>query len=241
MLEVQIYKKLAEFDLDVSFQVNDNILGLMGASGSGKSMTLKCIAGIETPDQGRIVLNDRVLFDSEKKINVPIQKRNVGYMFQSYALFPNMDVYENISVGLRARKVKDVDIVVRKVMKQFQISELASRYPKQLSGGQRQRLSIARAIVRKPEIYIFDDSFSALDFKTDAKLREALAASCKETKSTVLLVAQRISSILHADQIIVLDEGKMVGKGTHAELMESCDVYQQIASSQLTKEELANV
>ena len=241
MLEVQIYKKLAEFDLDVSFQVNDNILGLMGASGSGKSMTLKCIAGIETPDQGRIVLNGRVLFDSEKKINVPIQKRNVGYMFQSYALFPNMDVYENISVGLRARKVKDVDIVVRKVMKQFQISELASRYPKQLSGGQRQRLSIARAIVRKPEIYIFDDSFSALDFKTDAKLREALAASCKETKSTVLLVAQRISSILHANQIIVLDEGKMVGKGTHAELMESCDVYQQIASRQLTKEELANV
>ena len=105
MLEVQIYKKLAEFDLDASFQVDDNILGLMGASGSGKSMTLKCIAGIETPDQGRIVLNNRVLFDSEKKINVPIQKRNVGYMFQSYALFPNMNVYENISVGLRARKV----------------------------------------------------------------------------------------------------------------------------------------
>ena len=116
-----------------------------------------------------------------------------------------------------------------------------NKFPNQLSGGEQQRVSIARAIVRKPEIYIFDDSFSALDFKTDAKLREALAASCKETKSTVLLVAQRISSILHADQIIVLDEGKMVGKGTHAELMESCDVYQQIASSQLTKEELANV
>ena len=145
MLEVQIYKKLAEFDLDVSFQVDDNILGFMGASGSGKSMTLKCIAGIETPDQGRIVLNGRVLFDSEKKINVPIQKRNVGYMFQSYALFPNMNVYENISVGLRARKVKDVDIVVRKVMRQFQISELASRYPKQLSGGQRQSPTTAAA------------------------------------------------------------------------------------------------
>ena len=129
MLEVQIYKKLAEFDLDVSFQVNDNILGLMGASGSGKSMTLKCIAGIETPDQGRIVLNNRVLFDSEKKINVPIQKRNVGYMFQSYALFPNMDVYENISVGLRARKVKDVDIVVQKVMQQFRIFEITYKDP----------------------------------------------------------------------------------------------------------------
>ena len=163
MLEVQIYKKLAEFDLDVSFQVDDNILGFMGASGSGKSMTLKCIAGIETPDQGRIVLNGRVLFDSEKKINVPIQKRNVGYMFQSYALFPNMNVYENISVGLRARKVKDVDIVVQKVMQQFRIFELASRYPKQLSGGQRQRVALARLIAYEPDLLLLDEPFSALD------------------------------------------------------------------------------
>lgn len=88
MLEVQIYKKLAEFDLDVSFQVNDNILGLMGASGSGKSMTLKCIAGIETPDQGRIVLNDRVLFDSEKKINVPIQNEMWAICFKAMLYFP---------------------------------------------------------------------------------------------------------------------------------------------------------
>ena len=163
MLEVQIYKKLAEFDLDVSFQVDDNILGLMGASGSGKSMTLKCIAGIETPDQGRIVLNNRVLFDSEKKINVPIQKRNVGYMFQSYALFPNMNVYENISVGLRARKVKDVDIVVQKVMQQFRVFELASRYPKQLSGGQRQRVALARLMAYEPDVLLLDEPFSALD------------------------------------------------------------------------------
>lgn len=163
MLEVQIYKKLAEFDLDVSFQVNDNVLGLMGASGSGKSMTIKCIAGIETPDQGRIVLNNRVLFDSEKKINVPIQKRNVGYMFQSYALFPNMNVYENISVGLRSRKVKDVDIVVQKVMQQFRICELASRYPKQLSGGQRQRVALARLMAYEPDVLLLDEPFSALD------------------------------------------------------------------------------
>lgn len=163
MLEVKIYKKLAEFDLDASFQVNDNILGLMGASGSGKSMTLKCIAGIETPDQGRIVLNGRVLFDSEKKINVPIQKRNVGYMFQSYALFPNMNVYENISVGLRARKVKDVDIVVQKVMQQFRVFELASRYPKQLSGGQRQRVALARLMAYEPDVLLLDEPFSALD------------------------------------------------------------------------------
>ena len=187
MLEVQIYKKLAEFDLDVSFQVNDNILGLMGASGSGKSMTLKCIAGIETPDQGRIVLNDRVLFDSEKKINVPIQKRNVGYMFQSYALFPNMNVYENISVGLRARKVKDVDIVAQKVMKQFQISERASRYSKQLSGGQRQRLAICQAVMGGKKLLIFDEPTSGLDFKHMCQV-EKLMKQLSEEKYIIIVV-----------------------------------------------------
>ena len=187
MLEVQIYKKLAEFDLDVSFQVNDNILGFMGASGSGKSMTLKCIAGIETPDQGRIVLNDRVLFDSEKKINVPIQKRNVGYMFQSYALFPNMNVYENISVGLRARKVKDVDIVVQKVMKQFQIRELASRYPKQLSGGQRQRVALARLMAYEPDVLLLDEPFSALDEDLKEDLLQELKSELQISKPVIFV------------------------------------------------------
>lgn len=187
MLEVQIYKKLAEFDLDVSFQVDDNILGLMGASGSGKSMTLKCIAGIETPDQGRIVLNGRVLFDSEKKINVPIQKRNVGYMFQSYALFPNMNVYENISVGLRARKVKDVDIVVQKVMQQFRIFELASRYPKQLSGGQRQRVALARLIAYEPDVLLLDEPFSALDEDLKKDLLQELKSELQISKPVIFV------------------------------------------------------
>ena len=187
MLEVQIYKKLAEFDLDVSFQVNDNILGLMGASGSGKSMTLKCIAGIEMPDQGRIVLNGRVLFDSEKKINVPIQKRNVGYMFQSYALFPNMNVYENISVGLRARKVKDVDIVVQKVMQQFRIFELASRYPKQLSGGQRQRVALARLMAYEPDVLLLDEPFSALDEDLKEDLLQELKSELQISKPVIFV------------------------------------------------------
>ncbi|WP_270741970.1 sulfate/molybdate ABC transporter ATP-binding protein [Holdemanella biformis] len=187
MLEVQIYKKLAEFDLDASFQVDDNILGLMGASGSGKSMTLKCIAGIETPDQGRIVLNNRVLFDSEKKINVPIQKRNVGYMFQSYALFPNMNVYENISVGLRARKVKDVDIVVQKVMQQFRIFELASRYPKQLSGGQRQRVALARLMAYEPDVLLLDEPFSALDEDLKEDLLQELKSELQISKPVIFV------------------------------------------------------
>ena len=107
-----------------------------------------------------------------------------------------------------------------------------------VSGGQKQRLAIARAIAKKPEVFIFDDSFSALDFKTDAKLRKAINTELKE--STLLIVAQRISTIMNANQIIVLDEGKVVGKGTHKELMKNCEVYQQIALSQLSKEELSN-
>ena len=107
-----------------------------------------------------------------------------------------------------------------------------------VSGGQKQRLSIARAVARKPEIYLFDDSFSALDFKTDAAVRRALGQEAAD--ATVIVVAQRIATVMHADEILVLDEGRLAGKGTHAELMESCEVYRQIAESQLSKEELAH-
>ena len=104
-LEVDIYKKLSEFDLDVHFKINEICLGVMGSSGSGKSMTLKCIAGIETPDSGRIVLDGRVLYDSNQHINLSPQERNIGYMFQNYALFPNMTVYDNIAFGLKLKKL----------------------------------------------------------------------------------------------------------------------------------------
>lgn len=210
MLEVQIYKKLAEFDLDVSFQVNDNVLGLMGASGSGKSMTLKCIAGIETPDQGRIVLNNHVLFDSEKKINVPIQKRNVGYMFQSYALFPNMNVYENISVGLRARKVKDVDIVVQKVMQQFRIFELASRYPKQLSGGQRQRVALARLMAYEPDVLLLDEPFSALDEDLKEDLLQELKSELQISKPVIFVSHNKEEVNELCDLKYKIKEGELV-------------------------------
>lgn len=210
MLEVQIYKKLAEFDLDVSFQVDDNILGLMGVSGSGKSMTLKCIAGIETPDQGRIVLNGRVLFDSEKKINVPIQKRNVGYMFQSYALFPNMNVYENISVGLRARKVKDVDIVVQKVMQQFRIFELASRYPKQLSGGQRQRVALARLMAYEPDVLLLDEPFSALDEDLKKDLLQELKSELQISKPVIFVSHDKEEVIYLCDLKYKIKQGEII-------------------------------
>ena len=186
-IDMLIRKKWDKFSLDINFKSQSKRIGILGASGCGKSMTLKCIAGIETPDKGRIVLNDRVLFDSEKKINIPIQKRNVGYMFQSYALFPNMNVYENISVGLKARKVKDVDIVVKKVMQQFRISELASRYPKQLSGGQRQRVALARLMAYEPDVLLLDEPFSALDEDLKEDLLRELKMELQISKPVIFV------------------------------------------------------
>lgn len=215
----------------------------IGSTGSGKSTLINLVPRFYDVTSGSICV-DGVDIRDVKQADL---RSRIGYVPQKGMLLSG-DIESNLLYSKKDANAKDIE----SALSISQSTEFVSKKPEgihseisqggtNVSGGQRQRLSIARAIVRKPEIYIFDDSFSALDFKTDAKLREALVKSCKETKSTVLLIAQRISSILHADQIIVLDEGKMVGKGTHAELMESCDVYQQIASSQLTKEELANV
>ena len=215
----------------------------IGSTGSGKSTLINLVPRFYDVTSGSICV-DGVDIRDVKQADL---RSRIGYVPQKGMLLSG-DIESNLLYSKKDASKNDIE----SALSISQSMEFVSKKPEgihseisqggtNVSGGQRQRLSIARAIVRKPEIYIFDDSFSALDFKTDAKLREALATSCKETKSTVLLVAQRISSILHADQIIVLDEGKMVGKGTHAELMESCEVYQQIASSQLTKEELANV
>ncbi|WP_308586612.1 ABC transporter ATP-binding protein [uncultured Holdemanella sp.] len=229
---------------DISFETKPGeTTAFIGSTGSGKSTLINLVPRFYDVTSGSILV-DGVEIRDVKQADL---RSRIGYVPQKGMLLSG-DIESNLLYSKKDATCDDI----QEALSISQSSEFVSKKPEgikseinqggtNVSGGQRQRLSIARAIVRKPEIYIFDDSFSALDFKTDAKLREALAASCKETKSTVLLVAQRISSILHADQIIVLDEGKMVGKGTHAELMESCEVYQQIASSQLTKEELANV
>ena len=171
---------------------------------------------------------------------------HIGYVPQKGTLFTG-----TIESNLRYAKEDATEEELAKAAEIAQALEFIEEKPERyetaitqggtnVSGGQRQRLSIARALVKKPEIYIFDDTFSALDFKTDAKLRKALNILCQETKSTVLLVAQRISSIMHAERIVVLDKGEVVGIGNHEELMKSCEVYQEIAYSQLSKEELGN-
>ena len=138
-LEINIEKDLGTFKLKTSFNNSSGSLGFLGESGSGKSMCLKCIAGLETPDKGKIVINDKILFDSEKKINLPPQERKIGYLFQNYALFPNMTIEENLSIALKNLSKQEKKKLCNEYIEKFHLTGLNKRYPCQLSGGQQQR------------------------------------------------------------------------------------------------------
>ena len=171
LLKVNIQKKLKEFDLEVDFELRNGRLGILGPSGCGKSMTLKSIAGIVNPDDGIVSLttdNETIYFDSSKKINLKPQKRNVGYLFQNYALFPNMTVEENIAVGLSKGENKKT---VAEMIKRFHLDGLEKRYPRQLSGGQQQRVALARILAYGPDVILLDDPFSAMDTFLKEQLR----------------------------------------------------------------------
>ena len=233
---------------DINIKIRENtVMALIGPSGCGKSTFLKCLNRMNDLVDG-VKVDGKVLLDGEDiydpGVDTTLLRKKVGMVFQQPNPFP-MSIYDNIAYGPRIHGIKNksrLDEIVENALKGAAIfDEVKDRLKAPalgLSGGQQQRVSIARALVRNPEIYIFDDSFSALDFKTDAALRKALNELCQRTGSTVLLVAQRISSIMHADQIVVLDKGRIAGIGTHDELMKTCEVYQEIAYSQLSKEEL---
>lgn len=171
-LWVQIKKKLDSFLLDVSFEAGCRVFALLGASGCGKSMTLKCIAGIEEPEEGRIELDGVVLFDSEKKISLPPQKRNVGYLFQDYALFPRMTVEQNILAALGKEKSR---ARAGDYLKQYHLEGMGHKYPGQLSGGQKQRAAMARMMAAQPKLVLLDEPFAALD----SGLKEAMLGEMK--------------------------------------------------------------
>jgi len=176
-LIVRIRKKLSHFTLDVDFETADHFTCLLGASGSGKSMLLKCIAGLEKPDEGYIELNGRVLFDSSKKIDVKPQERGVGYLFQNYALFPNMTVKENILVSrYRERNRPEVIKRLHELISLLQLEGHEDKYPDRISGGQQQRTALARIMMSNPGILLLDEPFAALD----ANLREKLQMEMKD-------------------------------------------------------------
>lgn len=202
---MSIKKKLRDFVLDVDFEVRDEIFALLGASGSGKSITLKCIAGIETPDEGAIILNGRILFDSARKINLPPRMRRAGYLFQNYALFPNMTVAENIlfaAVGDKISKLKEN-------LSRFQLVGLENAYPHELSGGQQQRVAFARVLTSHAEILLLDEPFAALDSYLRWQLELELAEIFKIYGAAILVSHDRGEVYRLADKVAVMNAGKI--------------------------------
>ena len=190
-LYVDIKKNLGSFVLETKFEADGGVTGILGASGCGKSMTLRCIAGILKPDAGRIELDGRVFFDSEKKINLKPQQRHVGLLFQNYALFPNMTVWQNLMAALlpyekeKSRAASSVRLVIKK----FALDGLEKRKPGQLSGGQQQRVALARIFLSKPQVLLLDEPFSALDDFLKWKLELELSDLLEEFSGSTLFVS----------------------------------------------------
>ena len=206
-LKVNIKKRLGNFNLDVAFETERGVFAILGASGCGKSMTLKCIAGIETPDEGRIELNGRVLYDSAKKINLTPQKRRVGYMFQDYALFPNMTVEQTIKAGMGKHPEEEK---VRSYINRFRLEGMEKHYPAQLSGGQKQRVAMARMIASEPDILLLDEPFSALDSYLKWELEQEMRDMLAEVQKPVLFVSHNRDEVYRlCSMVSCIDHGKM--------------------------------
>lgn len=210
-IEVKIKKSFKGFALDIDFKTEEKSVGILGASGCGKSMALKCIAGIETPDCGRIVLDNRVLFDSSEKINIPPRQRKIGYLFQNYALFPTMTVLENIQAGIKekdkAKRKKEAGILIEKMG----LSGLEGHYPAQLSGGQQQRTALARMLAAKPEMILLDEPFSALDSYLKDNLQREMKSVIDNFYGHVMMVSHSRDELYRlCGEIAVLDGGRIL-------------------------------
>ena len=219
-------------DINLTVKRGEKLV-MIGPSGSGKSTLIRCVDYLEEPTSGEVVIDGTPL---TKKNHLEMARKYSSMVFQQFNLFPHMTILDNMTLApmkLLGRPKDEAETEALKLLERVGLKEKASAYPGQLSGGQKQRLTIARALVGKPDILILDDSASALDYATDAALRKALAALPGDL--TVFIVSQRAASLQHADQIIVLDDGRMVGLGRHADLLESCPVYKEIYESQFKK------
>ncbi len=209
-IKIDIHKDFGEFRLDVSLETDSKRIGILGASGCGKSMTLKSIAGITTPDSGIIQIDDKVLFDSSSKTNLRPQIRNIGYLFQNYALFPNMTVLKNIESGLKGTKEENHNKAMEMVEK-FQLKGLENRLPTQLSGGQQQRVALARIMAYEPDAILLDEPFSALDVFLKEQLQRELLEMLESYDGLVIMVSHSRDEIYtFADTVLVMDAGRDV-------------------------------
>ena len=218
-LEIQIAKKLADFTLDVSFTAGNAPLSILGASGAGKSMLLRCVAGLERPDRGRVAVNERVLFDSERKVNLPARQRRMGMLFQHYGLFPHYTVKENIAFGLRDLPEEERERRVAALMERTHIAGLEDRYPRQISGGEQQRAALARALAIEPEALLLDEPLSALDTHLRSQMEAELQSTFEQFARPSLLVTHNIEEAYRlGEQLLVLAKGRIAAFGAKDEI-----------------------
>lgn len=211
MLEIGFTKKLWHFTLELELEVGNQILVLWGQSGAGKTTVLHCLAGLRKPSSGQIMLNRRVLYSSNKRINIPTRSRNVGYLFQDYALFPHMTVHQNVMYGLQNKRNQKNGPVTDplEMLNSFGVGHLVDRYPAQLSGGEKQRVALARALAVQPELLLLDEPFSALDSDNKIKLRQELKKLHRQWQIPFILVShdEEDASFL-GDVILTLKKGQ---------------------------------
>ena len=230
-IEVRIHREFDDFKLDVQFRSESRRIGILGASGCGKSLTLKSIAGIERPETGKIESAGKVFFDSAKKIWMPPQERNVGYLFQNYALFPTMTVEKNIGIALRCGK-KEKEKKVRDMIDRFSLQGLEKKLPGQLSGGQQQRTALARIMIYEPDMILLDEPFSALDSYLKEQTQRECLELLQDYPGTVILVSHSRDEIYRfSEEVLVMDGGKAVIQKTVKELFEH---PQKVAAAKLT-------
>lgn len=230
-VEVKVKKDFGTFKLNINFQSDSRRIGILGASGCGKSLTLKSIAGIEKPDEGRIAVSGKVMCDSDKKIFLTPQERHVGYLFQNYALFPTMTVEKNIAAGLKCGKVEREE-KVRKIIERFHLQGLEQRLPSELSGGQQQRVALARIMVYEPNVILLDEPFSALDIYLKDKMQRECMEMLADYEGTVILVSHSRDEIYRfSEETLVVDRGQVITQKPTKELFENPG---SIAAARLT-------
>ena len=213
-------KTLDDFHLKICYEGGARRIGILGASGCGKSMTLRSIAGIEKPDRGRIVLGDRTLFDSARKVNLRPQERRVGYLFQNYALFPTMTVLQNIMAGVRGTK-EEKQRQAREMVKTFQLQGLEKRRPGELSGGQQQRVALARIMASRPQVLLLDEPFSAMDYFLRERLRLEMARVLQDYEgASVLVTHDRDEAYQLCDHLLLMHDGKIIASGPTKEVFD---------------------
>ncbi|MFZ5652073.1 MAG: ATP-binding cassette domain-containing protein [Bacillota bacterium] len=211
MLEAYFEKKLPHFTLEARFRAGKEIMVLWGPSGAGKTTVLQCLAGLQAPSSGFIKLNGRVLYSSGSKTDVPTRLRNVGYLFQDYALFPHMTVRGNVLYGIKCGRQSDWGTTkgLTELLNSFGVGHLTDRYPRQLSGGEKQRVALARALAARPQLLLLDEPFSALDRKTKISLRNELKRIHQNWKTPFILVTHdEEDARFLGDKIILLESGK---------------------------------